>query len=336
MRISSLALALVLLWGCQPKGGPGPIPEPPRLDPAEEAVLRISLEGDAASRDIEFSGMAWSGDDLILLPQYPGSFGDRAFAIPKAELLKAVQGDAAALTPRDLAFDDGGATEIEGFEGFEAIAFEGQRVYVSVETESGRGYLMKGQMAPELGGLVLDGTRSGPMDPQAKVDNMSYEALLVAPDQGLLAFFEAYGAKVNSAPSVKRFGLDARAQADLPMAAIEYRITDVTAPDDQGRFWAINYWYPGDKDLATDRDPIVDEYGEGPTHKLSEVVERLVELKVGAAGVVMSGAAPIGLQLAEKGRNWEGIARLDDLGFLIVTDKFPETILAFVPRRVSP
>jgi hypothetical protein len=29
-------------------------------------------------------------------------------------------------------------------------------------------------------------------------------------------------------------------------------------------------------------------------------------------------------------RNWEAIARLDDVGFLLATDKYPETIFAFV------
>jgi hypothetical protein len=31
-------------------------------------------------------------------------------------------------------------------------------------------------------------------------------------------------------------------------------------------------------------------------------------------------------------RNWEGIVRLDERGFLLMTDEDPDTILAFVPR----
>jgi hypothetical protein len=30
-------------------------------------------------------------------------------------------------------------------------------------------------------------------------------------------------------------------------------------------------------------------------------------------------------------RNWEAIVRLDDLGFLIASDKYPETEIGFVP-----
>jgi len=30
-------------------------------------------------------------------------------------------------------------------------------------------------------------------------------------------------------------------------------------------------------------------------------------------------------------RNWEGIVRLGDVGLLLATDRYPETILAYVP-----
>ena len=32
----------------------------------------------------------------------------------------------------------------------------------------------------------------------------------------------------------------------------------------------------------------------------------------------------------QNARNWEAIARLDNLGYLLATDKYPETIFAFV------
>jgi len=44
---------------------------------------------------------------------------------------------------------------------------------------------------------------------------------------------------------------------------------------------------------------------------------------------------PVELELidAQTSRNWEGIARLDKRGFLVVTDEHPGTILAFIPYR---
>ena len=79
--------------------------------------------------------------------------------------------------------------------------------------------------------------------------------------------------------------------------------------------------------------PVFALYGIGPTHAENNVVERLIELEYTGTELVLSEAPPIQLQLLgdDEGRNWEGIVRLDDRGFLLVTDKFPETILAFVP-----
>ena len=43
---------------------------------------------------------------------------------------------------------------------------------------------------------------------------------------------------------------------------------------------------------------------------------------------------PIQIELDEKAsRNWEGIVRLDDRGFLVATDKYPEMILGFIPFK---
>jgi hypothetical protein len=94
----------------------------------------------------------------------------------------------------------------------------------------------------------------------------------------------------------------------------------------------INYFYPGDEDLKSTLDPIAEEFGQGLTHSGSEIVERLVEFQYRPEGIEFSGSAPIQLQRRGDGeaRNWEGIARLDDLGFLLVTDEHPETILGFV------
>jgi hypothetical protein len=44
---------------------------------------------------------------------------------------------------------------------------------------------------------------------------------------------------------------------------------------------------------------------------------------------------PIQLELIDDlhPRNWEGLVRLDPHGFLLATDTYPETLLAFVPAE---
>ena len=78
-------------------------------------------------------------------------------------------------------------------------------------------------------------------------------------------------------------------------------------------------------------DPLAQKFGLGPTHSQNETVERLVKMTYSASGITLADAPPIMLTLIpDTSRNWEGLVLLDGRGFLLVTDKFPETILAFV------
>jgi hypothetical protein len=120
--------------------------------------------------------------------------------------------------------------------------------------------------------------------------------------------------------------------ASLPFPHIEYRITDATTVDEYGRFWIINYYSGSDKYYA-ENDPIAERVGIGATHSMFEHVERLVEFQLTESGIIFSGAAPIQFKLPNKEpRKWEGVARLGERGFLVATDKSPDTILGFVSR----
>jgi hypothetical protein len=112
-------------------------------------------------------------------------------------------------------------------------------------------------------------------------------------------------------------------------------VTDATAVDGNGRFWVINYLYPGDiTKLNIAQDGIAAQFGMGATHAASQTVERLIELQLITDGITLTDTPPIQLELLpdDEARNWEGIVRLDDAGFILATDKFPETILGFVER----
>ena len=59
---------------------------------------------------------------------------------------------------------------------------------------------------------------------------------------------------------------------------------------------------------------------------------RLLEFQFSPSGITPAGTAPIPLE-ANLGdiHNWEGLARLDDRGFLLVSDEIPDSTLGFVP-----
>ncbi len=317
---------------------------PPSCPPVELPVTLIPLAGDVAEAKAEISGLAWHGDDLILLPQYPKRTktkehpGGFLYAIPKAEILALLEGRAPGpLTPRPIPFDGAGLDhDIAGFEGFEAIAFDGDRVVLTIESEKKHamsGHLVAGTIAPELGAITLDPARRAEIPAQAPLNNTADESVALA-GATLFTLYEANGATVNPQPVAHRFDRSLAPLDPIPMARLEYRVTDATELDAAGRFWVINSHDPTDTALYQPApDALAEAFGEGPTHTESASVERLVELAYTEHGIEHTGTPPIQLQLlgGDVTRNWEGLVRLDDRGFLLATDKAPDTLLGFVP-----
>jgi hypothetical protein len=307
----------------------------------EQPITTIPLAvGSAAGPNAEYSGMAWYGDWLILLPQYPSRFTGGSegavLALARSDLLALLDGGSTQpLVPRPVPFVAPGlASAVAGFEGYEAIAFRGDRAYLTIEASPPggmRSYLVSGQCASDLSALHLDPETLVEIPMLTQSGNKSYESLLLADDQ-VLAIYEANGAALSPDPAAARFDVSLAPIGFLPFPAVEYRITDVTAPDGEGCFWAINYFFPGEPELKPVVDPLAQRYGRGSTHAEAEYVERLLEFELTESGIRLIDRPPLQLALLpDEARNWEGIARLDGRGFLLVTDKFPETILAFVP-----
>ncbi|EPR37531.1 hypothetical protein dsx2_0877 [Desulfovibrio sp. X2] len=303
-------------------------------------VHEIPLAGPAAERSAEISGMDWRGDELVLLPQYPdwrapGQPGV-LFAIPRAEVERAVADALAGRTPapvRPREIEVRGADLrglVPGFEGFESIVFLSAREAVlSVESHGDfalaprmHGRLVRAEL--DAGGRtlrILPGTLAE-VPLEVNLRNMGVEAL-VFDGTKIAAFYEANGRNVNPAPKAWLFGPDLAPRGTLPLAPLEYRLTDASRPDAQGRFWVINYLWPGERDMlkpAAGEDP-------GP----GVAVERLVCLQLGPKGIERANVAPVDLVPAAEPRNWEGLAVLPGKGFLLATDTYPRTILGFVP-----
>ncbi len=313
--------------------------EQPEIAP-ETAAVNIPLAGPLADRNAEISGMAWYGDNLILMPQYP-NFSEEAgdgflYALPKDQIVAYLAGETyEPLEPTRIPFTAPDVQDtIAGFEGYEAIAFIGDEVYMTIESETDSGlvgYLLFGEIEPNLSAVTMNTANLVPISAQSSVGNMCEESLVVTGD-GMFTIYEANGAGVNASPVVNVFDMSLAPVDPIPFANVEYRITDATELDGDNRFWAINYFYPGDEDLLPESDPLADEYGEGATHAASDGVERLVEFQYSGDTISLTETPPIQLQLMADGslRNWEGLVCLDDSGFLLATDKYPRTILAFV------
>jgi len=305
------------------------------LTAEEQPVTNIEISGPLADRESEVSGLGWYGDWLILLPQYPERLGSNVFALQKSDILAFLNGETSGpLVPQPIPFqDDALGEQIAGFEGYEAIAFQGSQVFLTIEAETrsaAKGYVVKGTIAADLSELTVDTTRLAESPSQSASPNKADEALLLTDDK-LISIYEVSGAQVNPAPQMHSFDFDLAPLPAVSFPTVEYRITDATRLDEQNRFWAINYFYEGDLDLLPIRDPLTIRYGRGATHRQQQTVERLVEFTYDDSEIALTNTPPIQLKLIDSGRNWEGVARLNDQGLLLITDKFPETILGYVP-----
>lgn len=309
--------------------------EDPFLDEIEVQELPLAAPLDEA--EAEISGMAWHKETLILLPQFPERYDGFLFGLAKADILAHIRGESdAPLEPRLLSFNDDGLHEsIDGFEGFEAIAFSGNQIFVTIEARKSAttmtGYLVAGEITAS-GSMGLKAETLIELPAPVPLENYSDEAITIAGNT-LYTFYEANGATVNPSAVAHAFTLPTlEPQSDLALTALEYRLTDATPGDGEKRFWVINYLFPGDiAKLRLAPDAFKAQYGEGRSHSRDMGIERLIEFQITERGIEPTDTPPLYLQL-ELGnpRNWEGIVEIEGEGFLLATDKFPATLLGFV------
>lgn len=337
-----LAAAAVVLSACGAAptrdgapGGPG--------EPAELPVQELALAGPAAAADAELSGLAWHGEELILLPERLGlaERGRRlvpgeqwVYALAKADIVAAVDGRRRGpLVPRAIPVVPDVSRLVEGLDGFEAIAIDGDDAFLTIETYQNAdgtnpGYVLRGAFRD--GRLELEPASLRVVARPTSEVNTGFEAATVAGGHLYVVYERNREAEGPRAAVFDAADLSRESTAAFP--ALAYRVTDLTAPDAEGRVWAMNYRYsdrPIDAPPPED-EPLMCQYGRGATHRREIFVERLVELDLRPEGFALTPRAPLLLALGRLPRNWEGLARLDDRGLLLVTDEHPRTILAFV------
>jgi hypothetical protein len=306
----------------------------------ESEVFEINVESPISEREIETSGLSWFKDKLVFLPQYPHLFGDQKdgnlYFAKKSDLMKIISEKSnEVLQVEPILFS---AKNLDEYgkargSGYEAITFNGNVVYVAIESIEDNGissYLVKGEVFGELDSIVLDAATLTSVASNTNINNMGEEAITFW-NNSLYGIHEANGLNIIEAPTAGLTDFVSELST-LPFPHVEYRITDATKVDSEGRFWAINYFFPGDgAKLFPAKDPLVDLYGIGRTNQKSSSIERLLEFEITPTSIKLVDQQPIYLEISGLvGRNWEGIARLDDLGFLIISDYFPKSIFAFV------
>jgi len=299
----------------------------------EAKIQEIKLSGLITDKKQEISGMDWYQDRLFLLPENMGGF---LFSISKGEILNAINSDKELpITPKKTRFKTPDYSSlINGFDGFEAIAFNGNKVYLSIESEH-KGemvsYLVWGKIDSKSLEVVINERDIQTIKTPIQLNNISFESLLIN-DKDIVMIYEANGSNLRENATQAVFSHERNNISQINFPNIEYRITDATRIDNDGRFWAINYFWPGDKKLLNPgKDNILNRVKQGSTHFKSNQIERLVEFQMSTDKISISDTKPIQLFLeSDASRNWEALARFDDKGLLIATDKHPKMILGYV------
>ncbi len=308
----------------------------------ETEVVEIPLTGKIAERKSEISGLCWYKDNLILLPQYPDRYSEnglgKIFFIKKQQIDNYLNGDKKSSLATDFFTID-----LKDFSnlfqigsGFEAVTTNNDTVYFSIESLNNgetETFLIMGIIDPLLKKISLNKNSLTLVNSKLHIHNLSDETILYYRNK-IIPIYEANGDAINPKPVVSIYDKSLHFVKEIEFPHIEYRITDATSADKDGKFWAINYLYPGDiKKLKMDKDLLIEKYGIGKSHIKSKAVERLVEFQYTDSGIKLLEKPPLYFTLLKNdSRNWEGLARYNGKikGFLVATDTFPKTILAFV------
>jgi len=308
----------------------------------ETPVEIIPLAPPLDQADAELSGLTWCGDKLILMPQYPRRLNESKISyfyyLEKTQIVNYLDGGTKApLQAKKIVINEKDLRKaVTIFDGFEAIACDGEHVWLSIEAITLLGtyqsFVVPGSIEfGDSASLNIDETRLVKLETQSNMRNMGDEAILLDGAK-IIAMHEINDSRVVAKPKARRVNRRGEKLVDLTFPNLPFRITDATSLDSQKRFWTINYKYSGDKFSRDANDHIAEKYGQGESHKKYYNVERLVEFELRENSIHLVTSSPIQLKMEDvEGRNWEGIARLGQRGFLIATDKHPETLLGFVP-----
>ena len=290
-------------------------------------IQEIELEGIITNPKQEISGMDWYNDNLFLLPENLGGY---LFMIKKNDIQKQISLKKGSIKPIKTIFNTPDYSKsIPGFDGFEAIAFYKNNVYVTIEADENGlmvGYVARGSIDPNSYEITILEKNIQKISTPVQIDNLSYESIIYHKNN-LLLLYEANGSNIRKDPYQLSISLNDFSLKKIKGTNIEYRITDATKVE-KNKFWAINYYWPGDKKNLR---PGLDKLSKNKKINSDETIERLVEFKIKKKSLSLTKKKPINLILEDrKSRNWESIVRFGNSGFLIATDKYPRMILAYI------
>ena len=147
----------------------------------EKTPIMLKISGPMKNSDEEISGMDWYNDNLILLPENLNGY---AFAIKKSDLDSRINSsDTSTIKPKKINFNTPNYKKlIPGFDSFEAIAFRGYEVYLTIEIkfpDSMSCLIARGHIDAQTLDITIPEQNLTQINVPTYVDNMSYESLVI-------------------------------------------------------------------------------------------------------------------------------------------------------------
>ena len=300
----------------------------------KKSVREILLAGEITNPNNEISGMDWYKEQLYLLPE---NAIDHLFIIPKKQIEEyLLSKNPEAIIPKKIKLiSPDYQSLINGFDGFEAIAFTDDNVILSIEVKTRNnnmtGYIAWGTCNPSTKELYFEKKSLKEVTTPIQIKNMAFESIIIHENDAIL-LYEANGENLQKNVKHSKISLDDYSLSKIDGFNVEYRITDATTLDSNNKFWCINYFWPGEKEkLKPGKDIYLENHSNNNNLKS---IERIIELEIKNGVISMTKTKPIQLFSENNAsRNWEGIVRYGKNSFLVVTDKYPKMILGLVENN---
>ena len=313
---------------------------------AQNSLKNIPLPIKINSVNEEYSGLAWSGDRLYLLPQYgnhketllDGDFS--LYSLRADSIARVIDGKDTALTQFKVLsvknLDKLPDSIKMHYQGFEAITFHKNEVYLVIETDDKYDYcfIIKGVLDEQQSQILIDPTRTIALKRYPYIFNAGFESLTYLPDKHqLMALFEFNGMHTGGIG----FLIDTDFKSiprEIAVPYLPFRITDIQATE-RGRIYGINYYWEGDYNVYLNNNMLRNQ--EGAVKKWAPELGDSLKTKSYARIVTKKrwkskSWDQVATFEANK-TNWEGLALFRN-GALVITDanrsKKLKTVFAFI------
>ncbi|HAN78033.1 MAG TPA: hypothetical protein DCQ31_09805 [Bacteroidales bacterium] len=311
-----------------------------RLKKNELTLTKIEIPQEFAKKQL--SGLAWYRDSLLfVLPERllePGGCSC-IFAIRKDVLTTAFSTQKIS-SYQKISIQVLPNVDLSLAQGFEALCFVNDTVFLTLERDDHTAFLLKGIFYASENKIQLIKSVVIEHKLNKVLRNATMEGVLFF-NQKLYCFHESNGiANNNSTANASVYNTKLEFVEYMPMDALEYRLTDVSAVANK-KFYALNYYYfeKEFKNYRPDNDLLLNKISQNDSHfryiennSYLKKVERIVEFKITENRIVLNKEKVYYLKLDQISRNIEGIEILTYQNknyFIISTDAFPDDGLYF-------